>query len=155
MIFGGRGADLPRQDPQDEKARAPGPAERNRERRNRQRAVFGGRFASSTNNAVEAVGFCYVRIMTIEIAGPAQKVPGRSVLARWIIAAVVLIIFLWLSRVAAEVLVDWLWFSSVGYLQVFWTSFAAEAAVVGGVFTATTAVLWVNGWLARRLARRS
>src|SRR5262249_54809865 len=50
--------------------------------------------------------------------------------------------------------VDWLWFSSVGYLQVFWTSLAAEAAVFGGIFTATAIVLWLNGWVARRLARR-
>ena len=92
--------------------------------------------------------------MTVEIAGPAQKVPGRSVLAWWTIAAVLLIIFLWLVRVAGEVLVDWLWFSSVGYLQVFWTSLAAEAAVFGCVFTATAVLLWLNGWLARRLARR-
>jgi hypothetical protein len=92
--------------------------------------------------------------MAIEIAGPAQKVPGRSVLAWWIIAVVVLVVFLWLVRGAGEVLVDWLWFSSVGYLQVFWTSLAAEAAVFGGVFTATAVVLWLNGWLARRLARR-
>ena len=92
--------------------------------------------------------------MTVEIAGPAQKVPGRSVLAWWTIAAVLLIIFLWLVSVAGEVLVDWLWFSSVGYLQVFWTSLAAEAAVFGCVFTATAVLLWLNGWLARRLARR-
>src|SRR5690349_15396560 len=92
--------------------------------------------------------------MTIEIAGPARKVPQRSVLAQWIIAALVLAILLWLARVVAEVLVDWLWFSSVGYLQVFWTSLAAEAAVFGSVFTATAVVLWLNGWLARRLARR-
>jgi hypothetical protein len=92
--------------------------------------------------------------MAIEIAGPAQKVPGRSVLAWWIIAVVVLVVFLWPVRGAGEVLVDWLWFSSVGYLQVFWTSLAAEAAVFGGVFTATAVVLWLNGWLARRLARR-
>src|ERR1700758_1071464 len=92
--------------------------------------------------------------MTVEIAGPAQKVPGRSVLAWWTIAAVLLIIFLWLVRVAGEVLVDWFWFSSVGYLQVFWTSLAAEAAVFGCAFTATAVLLWLNGWLARRLARR-
>jgi uncharacterized protein len=92
--------------------------------------------------------------MTIEIAGPARKVSGRSVLAWWTIAAVVLVIFLWLARVAGEILVDWLWFSSVGYLQVFWTSLAAEAAVFGGVFIATAVVLWLNGWLARHLARR-
>src|ERR1700752_3319220 len=92
--------------------------------------------------------------MTIEIAGPARSVVGRSVLARWIIAAIVLIVVLWLVRVAGEVLVDWLWFSSVGYLQVFWTSLAAQVAVFGGVCIATASVLWLNGWLARRLARR-
>jgi uncharacterized protein len=92
--------------------------------------------------------------MTIGIAGPVRKVPGRSVLAGWIIAAIVLIIFLWLARVAGEILVDWLWFSSVSYLQIFWTSLAAEVAVFGGVFIATAAVLWLNGWLARRLAQR-
>ncbi len=93
--------------------------------------------------------------MTIGIAGPAQKVPGRSVLAWLFTAVVVLIVFLWLTGVVAEVLVDWLWFSSVGYLQVFWTSLAAKAAVFGGAFTATAAVLWLNGWLARRFARRT
>jgi uncharacterized protein len=92
--------------------------------------------------------------MTIGIAGPVRKVPGRSVLAGWIIAAIVLIIFLWLARVAGEILVDWLWFSSVSYLQIFWTSLAAEVAVFGGVFIATAALLWLNGWLARRLAQR-
>jgi len=92
--------------------------------------------------------------MTIEIAGPARSVAGRSVLAWWIIAAIVLIIVLWLIRVAGDVLVDWLWFSSVGYLQVFWTSLAAQAAVFGGVWIATGSVLWLNGWLARRLARQ-
>ena len=92
--------------------------------------------------------------MTIWIAGPAPKVPGRTVLARWIIAAVVLIIFLSLARAAAEILVDWLWFSSVGHLPVFWTSLAAEAAVFGVVFVATAVMLWLNGWLAWRLARR-
>jgi uncharacterized membrane protein (UPF0182 family) len=92
--------------------------------------------------------------MTTEIAGPARKVSGRNVLAWWIIAAVVLVIFLWLVRIAAEVLVDWLWFSSVGYLQVFWTSLAAEAAVFGSVFIATAVILWLNGWFAVRFARR-
>jgi uncharacterized protein len=92
--------------------------------------------------------------MPIEIGGPARKAPGRSVLAWWIVAAIGLIILLWLLRVAGEVLVDWLWFSSVGYLQVFWTSLAGEAAVFGVIFTATAIVLWLNGWLARRFARR-
>jgi uncharacterized membrane protein (UPF0182 family) len=92
--------------------------------------------------------------MTNQIAGPARTAAGRSVLAWWAVAAVLLIIFLWLLRVAGEVLVDWLWFSSVGYSQVFWTSLAAQAAVFGSVFVATAVVLWLNGWLARRYARR-
>jgi uncharacterized membrane protein (UPF0182 family) len=92
--------------------------------------------------------------MTIEIGGPARSVPGRSVLAWWIIAAIALIVVLWLVRVAGEVLVDWLWFSSVGYLQVFWTSLAAQAVIFGGVWIATASALWLNGWLARRLAQR-
>jgi uncharacterized protein len=108
----------------------------------------------TTNIMIGAVCFCYDRVMTAEIAGPARKAQGRSVLAWWIIATIVLIIFLWLARVAGEVLVDWLWFSSVGYLQVFRTTLAAEVAVFGGIFAATAVVLWLNGWLAWRLARR-
>ena len=91
--------------------------------------------------------------MTIGIAGPARTVPGQSVLVRWIVAAIVLVIVMWLARVVAEVLVDWLWFSSVGYLQVFWTSLAAEAILFVGIFIATAVVLGLNGWLAWRLAR--
>jgi uncharacterized membrane protein (UPF0182 family) len=93
--------------------------------------------------------------MTIGITGPQPKVPGGSFLAGWIIAAIVVGIGLLLLRVASDVLVDWLWFSSVGYLQVFWISLAAEAAVFGAVFAATTLVLWLNGRLALRFARLS
>jgi uncharacterized membrane protein (UPF0182 family) len=105
------------------------------------------------NKAVGVVRFCYDRIMTIGITGPA-RIFGRSVLAGWIVAAIVITIFWSLLRLASDVLVDWLWFSSVGYLQVFWTMLAAEAAVFTAVFTATFVVLWLNGWLALRLARR-
>ena len=91
--------------------------------------------------------------MTIGIGGPARTVPGRTVLARWIIAAIVLIILMWLVRVAAEVLVDWLWFSAVGYLRVFWTSLAAEAALFVVLFAATAVVVGLNGWFAWHLAR--
>jgi uncharacterized protein len=92
--------------------------------------------------------------MTIHIAGPAPRVPGLGVPARWIVAAIALIIFLWLTRIAGELLVDWLWFASVGYSQVFWTTLAAEVAVFCGTFAATAVVLWLNGWLAQRLAQR-
>ena len=92
--------------------------------------------------------------MTIGITGPASKVPGRSVLAWWIIAAIVAVICWLMLRVAGDVLVDWLWFSSVGYSQIFWRALTAEAAIFVAAFTTTGAFLWLNGWLARRLARR-
>ena len=91
--------------------------------------------------------------MTIGITGPAPKFPGRSVLAGWVIAAIVVVIGLLLVNIAAEVLVDWLWFSSVGYLQVFWVSLLAEAFVFAAVFTVTAAALCLNGWLALHLGR--
>ncbi|WP_024513697.1 UPF0182 family protein [Bradyrhizobium sp. Tv2a-2] len=91
--------------------------------------------------------------MTIGITGPQPKVPGGSILAGWIIAAIVVGIGLLLLSVASGLLVDWLWFSSVGYLQVFWISLGAEAAVFGTVFAATTLMLWLNGRLALRFAR--
>ena len=92
--------------------------------------------------------------MTIGITGPASKVPGRNVLAWWIIATIVAVICWLMLRVAGDVLVDWLWFSSVGYSQIFWRTLTAEAAIFFAAFTTTGAFLWLNGWLARRLARR-
>ncbi len=91
--------------------------------------------------------------MTIGITGPQPKVPGRGVLAGWIVAAILVGICWVLLRVGDDLLVDWLWFSSVGYLQVFWTSLTAETAVATAVFTATAIILCLNGWLALRFAR--
>lgn len=92
--------------------------------------------------------------MTIDIFGPAPKPPGRNALAGQAIAAIIiLIVGLLLINVASDVLVDWLWFSSVGYLQVFWTSLLAKAAIFAFVFTVTATVLWLNGWLALRFGR--
>jgi uncharacterized protein len=92
--------------------------------------------------------------MTIGIAGPPTNVPRRSVLAGWIVAAIVVGICFWLFGIVTDVLVNWLWFSSVGYLQVFWTSLSAQAAVFVAAFATTAIVLWLNGWLALRFARR-
>ena len=92
--------------------------------------------------------------MTIGIAGPGRKAPRQDAVVRLIIAAVALGVCLMLLRLASGLLVDWLWFSSIGYLQVFWTTIGAEAVVVLAVWTATAAVLWLNGWLAVRFARR-
>lgn len=91
--------------------------------------------------------------MTIGMTGPQPKVTGRSVLTGWIVAAILVGICWVLLRVGGDLLVDWLWFSSVGYLQVFWISLAAETAVATAVFTATAIILWLNGWLALRFAR--
>jgi len=92
--------------------------------------------------------------MTIGVSGPTTKIPRRGVLAGWIVAAIVLGIGFLLFRVVTDVLVDWLWFSAVGYLQVFWTSLGAQAAVFFAAFTMTAVVLWLNGWLALRFVRR-
>src|SRR6266852_5675224 len=92
--------------------------------------------------------------MTIGITGPERKVPRRSAVVGIIIAAVVVGIFLILLGLASDFLVDWLWFSSIGYLQVFWTTIGAKAIVVFAVWTATAVILWLNGWLAVRFARR-
>jgi uncharacterized protein len=92
--------------------------------------------------------------MTIGITGPARKIRGQRALAGWIIAAIVIVICWLLLRLVSDVLVDWLWFSSVGYLKIFWVGLAAEAGVFALVFTATAIALWLNGWLAVRLARR-
>ena len=92
--------------------------------------------------------------MTIGITGPERKAPRRSAVVGVIIAAVVVGIFLILLGLASDILVDWLWFSSIGYLQVFWTTIGAKAVVFFAIWTATAVILWLNGWLAVRFARR-
>ena len=92
--------------------------------------------------------------MTIGITGPERKPPRRSALAVVIIAAVVVATCLLLLGLASDLLVDWLWFSSIGYLQVFLTTIGAKALVFFVVWTLTALILALNGWLARRFARR-
>src|SRR5450631_3035680 len=92
--------------------------------------------------------------MTIGITGPERKVPRQSAVVGWIVAAIVVGICLILLGFASDFLVDWLWFSSIGYLQVFWTTIGAKAVVFFAVWTATAVNLWLNGWLAVRFARR-
>jgi uncharacterized protein len=55
---------------------------------------------------------------------------------------------------AADFLVDWLWFSTVGYLNVFLTIFGIKVALFIAVFATSAIVLWLNGALAHRLAKR-
>ncbi|MFC5473931.1 UPF0182 family protein [Paraherbaspirillum soli] len=51
------------------------------------------------------------------------------------------------------VLVDWLWFSSIGYVEVFWTVLSAQALLFVAVFAASAGAIWVSGLLAHRYAR--
>jgi uncharacterized membrane protein (UPF0182 family) len=92
--------------------------------------------------------------MTIGITGPERKAPRQSAVVGFIIAAVFVGICLILLWLASDFLVDWLWFSSIGYLQVFWTTIGAKAVILFAVWTGTAVVLWLNGWLAVRFARR-
>jgi hypothetical protein len=54
---------------------------------------------------------------------------------------------------ASSVIVDWAWLTSVGYASVFWTVFAAKAALFAAVLVVSAVVLWINGSLALRLCR--
>jgi len=79
--------------------------------------------------------------------------PWRGTVVVLIIAAIALSICLILLGLAGDFLIDWLWFSSIGYLDVFWTTIVAEAEVFFAVFVATVIILWVNGSLASRFGR--
>jgi len=92
--------------------------------------------------------------MTIGIAGPDRKPPGRSAVAGLIIVAIVAGIGLMLLALVSDILVDWMWFSAVGYAQVFWTTIGAKAGVFAVVFAVTAVVLWANARIALALAVR-
>jgi uncharacterized membrane protein (UPF0182 family) len=53
---------------------------------------------------------------------------------------------------ASGMVVDWAWFSTVGYVGVFWTVFAAEALLFVAAFVSSSLLLWVNAALAMRFA---
>ncbi|MGQ0681517.1 UPF0182 family membrane protein [Bradyrhizobium sp.] len=92
--------------------------------------------------------------MTIGIAGPERKAPRRSAVVGAIIAAVFVGICLILLWLVSDFLVDWLWFTAIGFPQVFWTTIGAKAVIFFAVWTGTAVILWLNGWLAVRFARR-
>src|ERR1700704_59266 len=92
--------------------------------------------------------------MTIRITGPEPKAPRQNAVVGFIVAVFVVGVFLILLWLPGGFLVDWLWFSSIKYLQVFWTTIGAKAIVFFAVLTATAIILWLNGWLAVRFSRR-
>ena len=53
---------------------------------------------------------------------------------------------------ASGIVVDWAWFSTIGYVDVFWTILTAKAAVFAAVFALSALLLWVNGTLAWQFA---
>jgi hypothetical protein len=67
--------------------------------------------------------------MTIGITGPRRRVPWRGAVWALIIAAIFVAIGLILLGLTGDFLVDWLWFSSIGYVQVFWTTIVTKAKV--------------------------
>ncbi len=54
-----------------------------------------------------------------------------------------------LGRTGA-VLIEWLWFSSIGYVQVFWTIFGAQAVLFVVVFCLSASALFLSGLVAHR-----
>ena len=67
-----------------------------------------------------------------------------------VLVAVIVLLFA-LGRITS-VVVDWAWFSSIGYVGVFWTAFAAKAALFVVVFAVSTLLLWANATWASRSA---
>jgi hypothetical protein len=109
--------------------------------------------AWTRNFDTQAANVRYHQTVTIAITGPERKVPWQNAVVGFIIAVFVIGVCLILLWLASDFLVDWLWFSSINYLQVFWTTIGAKAVVFFAVWTATAVTLWLNGWLAVRFAR--
>ena len=70
------------------------------------------------------------------------------------VALVVILVSLIVLGLTSSFLVDWAWFSAVGYLGVFWTILGGKADLFFAVFAGSAALLWLNGYLAHRFARR-
>src|SRR6516225_7129566 len=70
------------------------------------------------------------------------------------VAVIVILACLIVLGLASSFLVDWAWFSAIGYLNVFWTILGGKAALFFTVFAGSAVLLWVNGSLAYRFARR-
>src|SRR3954466_11988265 len=70
-------------------------------------------------------------------------------------AILVMVIAASLAFVAAlsDILVDWTWFSALGYVDVFWITLTAKAALFTTVLPASATALLANGWLALRFTK--
>jgi uncharacterized membrane protein (UPF0182 family) len=80
--------------------------------------------------------------------------PWRGVMVAVIIAAIVLVTGLILLALIGDFFVDLAWFSSLGYLDIFWTVFGAKSVVFFAVFAMSATLLWANAALASRISGR-
>src|ERR1700730_16506707 len=70
------------------------------------------------------------------------------------VAVIVIVASFIVLGLTSDFLVDWAWFSAIGYLDVFWTILGSKAVLFFAVFAMSAILLWVNGSLAFRFARR-
>ena len=70
------------------------------------------------------------------------------------IAVIVIVACFVILGLTTDFLVDWTWFSAIGYTGVFWTILSGKAVLFLAVFAMSALLLWVNGSLAFRFARR-
>src|SRR5208283_3038398 len=59
-------------------------------------------------------------------------------------SAVIVACLIVLAR-ASDLVVDWAWFSTIGYVDVFWTIFATKTALFMAVFAVSASLLWMHG----------
>ena len=72
--------------------------------------------------------------------GPLQNGGTSMPWRRFGVPIAVIVVFFALGRITS-VVVDWTWFSSIGYVGVFWTAFAAKAALFVVVLAVSTFLL--------------
>jgi len=70
------------------------------------------------------------------------------------VAVIVIVACFIVLGLTSDFLVDWAWFSAIGYLDVFGTILGGKAVLFFAVFVGSAILLWVNGSLASRFARR-
>src|SRR5216683_5511859 len=70
------------------------------------------------------------------------------------VAVIVIVACFIVLGLTSDFLVDWVWFSAIGYLDVFGTILGGKALLFFAVFAGSAILLWVNGSLASRFARR-
>jgi uncharacterized protein len=70
------------------------------------------------------------------------------------VAVIVIVASLNMLGFTGDFLVDWAWFSALGSLNVFRTILGGKGLLFCAVFVRSALLLWVNGSLAYRFARR-